>query len=220
MSFTPLIFQFFSVQLFSHGCSDHCPTCPQLPSACSRVTHGTWVTRSFIHAPHQGHRRLCSLLLRHGVQGALGLGSSETLRTHPFGKEIAQPPRCKAPKALEWNSYKSEVCVPGPSSLFSPSSHMALGLLPTLPSVRTEGACWARQAPLSVGSSRQEYWSGLPFPSPGDLPNPGMEPRSPTLQADSWLSGPPGKPHLREQLWVLNEVTGTWNSYTSVSNSL
>ena len=43
----------------------------------------------------------------------------------------------------------------------------------------------ARQAPLSMGFSRQGYWSGLPFPSPGDLPNPGIEPRSPALQADS-----------------------------------
>ena len=42
----------------------------------------------------------------------------------------------------------------------------------------------AHQAPLSVGVSRQEYWSGLPFPSPGDLPDLGIEPRSPTLQAD------------------------------------
>ncbi|CAI9153348.1 unnamed protein product [Rangifer tarandus platyrhynchus] len=41
--------------------------------------------------------------------------------------------------------------------------------------------------------SRQEYWSGLPFPSPGDLPDPGIEPRSPTLQADASLSEPPGK---------------------------
>ena len=40
------------------------------------------------------------------------------------------------------------------------------------------------QAPLSMGFSRQEYWSGLPFPSPGDLPNPGIEARSPALQAD------------------------------------
>ena len=51
------------------------------------------------------------------------------------------------------------------------------------------------QAPLSVGFSRQGYWSGLPCPPPGDLPNRGIEPRSPTLQADSLLSGPPGKPH-------------------------
>ena len=44
------------------------------------------------------------------------------------------------------------------------------------------------------GFSRQEYWSGLPFPSPGDLPNPGIEPRSPALQADALTSEPPRKP--------------------------
>ena len=43
----------------------------------------------------------------------------------------------------------------------------------------------AFQAPLSIGFSRQEYWSGLPFPSPGDLPDPGIEPRSPVWQANS-----------------------------------
>ena len=43
----------------------------------------------------------------------------------------------------------------------------------------------AHQAPLSMKLSRQEYWSGLPFPSPGNLPNPGAEPRCPSLQADS-----------------------------------
>ena len=45
-----------------------------------------------------------------------------------------------------------------------------------------------------MGFSRQEYWSGLPFPSPGDLPNPGIKPRSPALQADSLPAEPPGKP--------------------------
>ena len=45
-----------------------------------------------------------------------------------------------------------------------------------------------------MGFSRQEYWSGLPFPPPGDLPNPGIEPRSPTLQADALTSAPPEKP--------------------------
>ena len=45
-----------------------------------------------------------------------------------------------------------------------------------------------------MGLSRQEYWRGLPFPSPGDLPNPGNELRSPALQADSLPSEPPGKP--------------------------
>ena len=43
----------------------------------------------------------------------------------------------------------------------------------------------AHQAPLSIGFSRQEYWSGLPFPSPGNLPNPGIEPGSPALWVDS-----------------------------------
>ena len=50
------------------------------------------------------------------------------------------------------------------------------------------------QAPPSMGFSRQECWSGLPCPPPGDLCNPGIEPRSPTLQADSSPSEPPGKP--------------------------
>ena len=54
----------------------------------------------------------------------------------------------------------------------------------------------AHQAPPSTGFSRQEYWSGLPFPSPGDLPDPGIEPRSPTLQADALTSAPPGKPQF------------------------
>ena len=46
-----------------------------------------------------------------------------------------------------------------------------------------------------MGCSRQEDWSGLLFPSPGDLSNPGIEPRSPALQADALLSKPPGKPN-------------------------
>ena len=48
----------------------------------------------------------------------------------------------------------------------------------------------AYQAPLSMGFSRQECWSGLPFPSPGDLPDPGIEPGSPALQADALLGKP------------------------------
>ena len=52
----------------------------------------------------------------------------------------------------------------------------------------------ARQAPLSMEFSRQEYWRRLPFPSVGNLPNPGIEPDSPALQADSLPSEPPGKP--------------------------
>ena len=51
----------------------------------------------------------------------------------------------------------------------------------------------AHQAPLSMGFPKQEYWSGLPFSSPGNCPNSGIEPSSPTLQADPLLSQPPGK---------------------------
>ena len=52
----------------------------------------------------------------------------------------------------------------------------------------------AYQDPQSMDFSRQEYWSGLPFPPPGDLPNPGIEPRSPALQANALPSEPPRKP--------------------------
>ena len=52
----------------------------------------------------------------------------------------------------------------------------------------------AYQPPPSMGFSRQEYWSGLPFLSPGDRPHPGIEPGSPTFQADALTSEPPGKP--------------------------
>ena len=52
----------------------------------------------------------------------------------------------------------------------------------------------ARQAPLSMGILQARNWSGLPFPSPGDLPEPGIKPGSPALQADSLPFEPPGNP--------------------------
>ena len=66
----------------------------------------------------------------------------------------------------------------------------------SLSRVRLFATPWtvAYQAPLSMGFSRQECWSGLPFPSPGDLPDPGIKPGSPALQADVLPSEPPGKP--------------------------
>ena len=54
----------------------------------------------------------------------------------------------------------------------------------------------AHRAALFVEFFTQEYWSGLPFPTPGDLPSPGIEPGSPALQADALLSEPPGKPKM------------------------
>ena len=68
----------------------------------------------------------------------------------------------------------------------------------SLSRVRLFAAPWtvAYLASPSMGFSRQEYWSGLPFPSPGHLPDPGIEPRSPALQADALTSEPPGKPNI------------------------
>ena len=58
-----------------------------------------------------------------------------------------------------------------------------------------------------MGFSRQEYWSGLPFPSPGDLPDPGIEPRSAALEADALTSEPPGKPMLLLLLLLLSHFS-------------
>ena len=70
----------------------------------------------------------------------------------------------------------------------------------------------------SMGFSRQEYWSRLPFPSPGDLPNPGIESRSPALQTDTLLSEPLGKPHV--WMWELKCKEGwvlkNWRFWTVV----
>ena len=71
--------------------------------------------------------------------------------------------------------------------------HWQVGSLPLVPPGK----------PLSMGFSRQEYWSGLSHPSPGDLPNPGIEPRSPSLQADALTSEPPGRPTPWEALLVV-----------------
>ena len=60
--------------------------------------------------------------------------------------------------------------------------------------------CVVHQAPLSMEFSRHEYWSELPFPCPGDLPNPGIEPRSPALQTDSLLTELQGKPSINKQI--------------------
>ena len=64
----------------------------------------------------------------------------------------------------------------------------------------------ACQAPPSMGFSRQKYWSGLPFPSPGDLPDPGIESGSPAFQADCLPSEPPGRKRAHKSLaMIINE---------------
>ena len=82
---------------------------------------------------------------------------------------------------------------------WSSDSRLYMHVLSPFSCVRLFATPWtaARWAPLSMGFSRQEDWSGLLFPSPGDLPDPGTEPRSPALQADSLPSEPPGKPLAR-----------------------
>ena len=64
----------------------------------------------------------------------------------------------------------------------------------------------AHQAPLSVEFSKQEYWSGLPFPPPGDLPDPGMGPVSPTLAGGFFSSEPPSKLHkVNKRVQLINK---------------
>ena len=73
---------------------------------------------------------------------------------------------------------------------------------------RTLVTSWtvACQAPLSMGFSRPEYWSELPFSSPGDLPDPGIEPRSSKLQADSLLAELQGKPYKGRRNAIFHPV--------------
>ena len=83
----------------------------------------------------------------------------------------------------------------------------------SLSRVRLFATPWtvAHQAPPSMGFSKQECWSGLPFPSPRDLPNPGIEPRSPSLQADALPSEPSGKSLLFYGL--LTKHSPLWTSW-------
>ena len=70
------------------------------------------------------------------------------------------------------------------------------------------------QASPSMGFSRQEHWNGLPFPSPGDLPNPGIEFRSPALQSDALLSESPGKlimgSYMQLRCWIRGDTLKGW----------
>ena len=80
-------------------------------------------------------------------------------------------------------------------------------------SLQSHGLYVAYQAPPSMEFSRHEYWSGLPFPSPEDLPNPGIKPRSPALQADTLPSELPGKALLITNLEEIVE-----NKYRELFN--
>ena len=72
----------------------------------------------------------------------------------------------------------------------------------------------AYQAPLSMGFSRQEYWSGLPFPPPEDIPNPGIKPVSPALAGRFFTAEPPGKPFMNSHsAFLLNHITSRRDNF-------
>ena len=99
-----------------------------------------------------------------------------------------------APRYQRDPAFLMSPALPGGS--FTTSAPPGKVKVKSLSRVRLFATPWnvAPQALLSMGFSRQEYWSGVPFPSPGDLPDPGIEPRSPALEADALTSEPPGKP--------------------------
>ena len=109
---------------------------------------------------------------------------------------IAFTPLCKKPHS----KYGMSVCVwIHQWSVLSPANRNVYSFLfyaCVLSHVGLFATLWtvAQQVPLPMGFSRQEYWNGLPFPSPGDLPYPGIKPRSPALQADSLPTELWGKP--------------------------
>ena len=112
---------------------------------------------------------------------------SDSLRTHE--SQQARPP-CPSPTPGAYSNSQTHVhrvsdAIQPSHSLLSPSSPTFNFTIP-----------WtiAHQAPLSMGFSKQESWSGLPFPSPEELLDPGVEPGSPALQADSLLTQLQGKP--------------------------
>ena len=102
--------------------------------------------------------------------------SLEMIQNSDF--QVPSPPEISQVDALGWGPDFPLIVLP-----------------PVCPDLRNAAQILrAHQALLSMEFSTQEYWRGLPFPSPGDLPNPGVEPGSPALQADSLLTELPGKP--------------------------
>ena len=110
-----------------------------------------------------------------------------SLRTQGLSLHLSRP--------LRWQTGPLPLVPPGRPKMPPGATECLEGKGVTLRRVRLFVTPWtvARQAPLSMEFSRQEHWSGLPFPSPGDLSDPAIGPRSPTLQAGSLPSDPPGK---------------------------
>ena len=98
---------------------------------------------------------------------------------------------------------------PRENIMLSEVSHMKVKVK-SLSRVRLSVTPWtvAYQASPSMGFSRQEYWSVLPSPSPGDLPNSGIEPGSPALEADTLTSEPLGKTIERDKYFMISLICG------------
>ena len=96
-------------------------------------------------------------------------------------------------KLVSFSSLPVRLLVSGvqPDNLNSGCCHVAGLVAKSCPTLATP---WTAACQVPLGFPRQEYWSGLPFPSSGDLPNPGIESGSPALPADSLPTEPPGKP--------------------------
>ena len=147
-------------------------------SACILTTHVSSVVRKS--------------RLRNGIDGSCIQGMMMSCLARPHGGQCLPgvPPLQVWSPALQFSSVAPGHLV---FIMFQVQLHVCMCLLAE--SCRIV-ILWttARQAPLSMGFSRQEYWSGLPFPSPGDLPDPGINAASPAWQADSLPAGSPGKP--------------------------
>ena len=116
--------------------------------------------------------------------------------------------------------FRCSLCRLRLSAAPSPTCQLTLSVCPELPLLRVKmeslscvcllATPWpvAHQAPLSMGFSRQEYWSRVPCPPPGDFPDPGTEPGSPALQADSLPSELPGKPPAQMAATLLSDGMG------------
>ena len=88
---------------------------------------------------------------------------------------------------------------------YSPEERVESEVAQSCPTLCNPMDCIACQAPPSMGLSRREYWSGSPFPLPGDLPDPGIETGSPSLRADALPSEPPGKPQREGWKALINQ---------------
>ena len=117
-----------------------------------------------------------------------------TTHTHTHPQQHPQHTHRKSKRACLWAQHT-------PHTHTTPFPHHFVCVSCSVSRVCLFAIPWtvAHQAPLPMEFSRQEYWSGWPFPSLRSLPNPGIKPASPALQADSLPAEPPGKPHYSAQ---------------------